>query len=425
MTKGMTVQSVTGRETRGSKLLDSGERFAADPGLFTRAFSPGFRTMVKRVDRGLARGSLLAHLPDGTTQLLGGQAPGFDAEIWLKDWRALLRLAAGGVIGFYQGYEAGEWETPDMVALLALMSANVRELGDTARSTGPLKWAAKFAHRLNRNSKSGSQRNIAAHYDIGNDFYRAWLDPTMAYSSGLAVGDDGLEASQHRKFDALANRLGQPETVLEIGCGWGALAQHIAQRGTSITAISLSDEQLGYARGCYARGCGNADIKFEKRDYRDVSGQYDAIVSCEMVEALGREYWPYFMDCISRSLKPGGRAAIQYISIADDLFDAYAATVDFIQAYIFPGGMLIRTSEFRKLAEQRGLIWRDQADFGRDYAETLRLWHKSFGAAADENRLPLGFDARFVRLWKFYLDYCEAGFRAGNIDVHQVTLVKP
>ncbi len=413
------MQGATHEEVRGSALLHAGERFASAPSLLTRLISPGFRTIVRRIDTGLERGSLLAHLPDGTTEMLGGRSPGFDAEIWLKDWRALLRLAASGVIGFYQGYEAGEWETPDMVALLALMSANVRTLGDAARSTGPFKWAAKLAHRLNRNSKVGSLRNIAAHYDIGNDFYRAWLDPTMAYSSAFSIGSDGLEAAQRRKFSALSERLADPDSALEIGCGWGSLADHLAKGGAHVTAISLSDEQLGYARASASE-----NVDFLKLDYRDVTSQYDAIVSCEMVEALGREYWPDFMDCVARSLKPGGRAAIQYISIADDLYDAYAQTVDFIQAYIFPGGMLIRTSEFRALAEERGLEWRDQVDFGLDYAETLRLWHANFDAAVHEKRLPAGFDHRFVRLWKFYLTYCEAGFRAGNIDVHQVTLIK-
>lgn len=415
----MTVQSVISEEVRGRALIDAGRRFATNPSVLARLFSPGFRTIVRRVDKGLEQGSLLAHLPDGTSQMLGGRGAGFDAEILLKDWRALLRLTTNGVIGFYQGFESGEWETPDMVALLALMSANVRSLGDTARSTGPFKWAAKLAHKLNHNSKAGAVRNISAHYDIGNDFYRAWLDPTMAYSSGLEVQADGLEAAQRRKFVGLSDRLEKPKTVLEIGCGWGSLAEHIARQGAQVTAISLSDEQLNFAR---ANTSSNAD--FRRLEYRDVEGQFDAIVSCEMAEALGREYWPDFMDCVARSLRPNGRAAIQYISIADDLFDAYAATVDFIQAYIFPGGMLIRTSEFHALAKERGLEWRDQVDFGLDYAETLRLWHANFDKAVRERRLPEGFDDHFIRLWKFYLAYCEAGFRAGNIDVHQVSLVK-
>ena len=400
-------------------MLSAGERFAVRPGWLSRLFAPGFRVMVDRVDAGLATGSLTAQLPDGTVRVLGGRAPGFDAEITLKDWRSLLRLATGGVIGFYQGFEAGEWESPDIATLLALMSANVRSLRGTARSSGPFKWAGRMAHRLNRNDRAGSARNIAAHYDLGNDFYRTWLDERLIYSSALEVGEDGLEAAQSRKLARLSERIGDAGNVLEIGCGWGALADHLAQGGAQVTAISLSDEQLSWARAHTSTG-----IDYRKCDYRDVTGTYDAIVSCEMVEALGREYWPTFMDCVARSLKPGGRAAIQFISMADDLFEEYAAHVDFIQAYIFPGGLLIKASEFRALVEERGLEWRDEQCFGRDYAETLKLWHQRFDRAVAEGRLPPGFDTRFVRLWKFYLDYCEGGFRGGNIDVHQVTLLK-
>jgi len=400
-------------------LLSSGEKFAGQPGFFARLFAPGFGKVLDRVDEGLETGSLLAHLPDGTTRILGARASGFDVEVHLKDWRALLRLATGGAIGWFQAYEAGEWEASDHAALFALFSDNVRTLGNTARSSGPLKWAAKMAHRLNRNDKSGSVRNISAHYDLGNDFYRAWLDPSMTYSSAMGVGADGLEAAQMRKMQGISDRLGQPETVLEIGCGWGSLAHHCAEQGAEVTAISLSDEQLSWAGSHCA-----PEIDFRKQDYRDVDGQFDAIMSVEMVEALGREYWPEYMDCIARNLAPGGRAAIQYISMADDLFETYASTVDFIQAYVFPGGLLIKSSEFRALAQERGLEWRDQTSFGQDYADTLKFWHHSFDNAVEENRLPDGFDERFIRLWKFYLSYCEGGFRAGNIDVHQVTLVK-
>jgi cyclopropane-fatty-acyl-phospholipid synthase len=417
----MTAQGMQGEQARGTDLLNSGRRFAVRPGLFSRLVAPGFRTMIERIDRGLEQGSLLAHLPDGSTRILGGRGAGFDAQIELRDWRALLRLATGGVIGFYQGYEAGEWESRDKVALFGLLSANVRTLGDTARSTGIFKWAGWLAHRLNRNDRAGSARNIAAHYDLGNDFYCAWLDESMSYSSGLGFDETGgsLAAMQARKIDSIAQRLGEPETVLEIGCGWGALARSLAARGAHVTAISLSDEQLAWARSQVSDG-----IDYRKQDYRDVTGTYNAIASVEMVEALGREYWPDFLDCLARSLRTGGRAALQFISIDDDLFDAYARTPDFIQAYIFPGGLLIKSSEFRALAEARGFEWRDEGRFGRDYAETLKGWHARFDQAVRDGRLPAGFDERFVRLWKFYLDYCEAGFRAGNIDVHQVTLIK-
>ena len=415
----MSVQELSGEAGRGDRLLNSGARFSVSPGLFSRLMAPGFAKAIDRIDAGLAQGSLVAQLPDGTTRMLGGRAPGFDAEITLQDWRALLRLASGGVIGFYHGYEAREWDTPDLTALFALFSVNARSLGNAARSSGPFRWAARAAHWLNRNNRAGSARNIAAHYDLGNDFYRAWLDDSMTYSSALGVGEDGLEAAQQRKLEAIAQRLGTPREVLEIGCGWGALADHVAATGAHVTAISLSDEQLAWARAHAA-----PTIDFRKQDYRDVTGTYDAVMSVEMVEALGREYWPTFMDCIARVLRPGGRAAIQYISMADDMFETYAGTVDFIQACIFPGGLLIKSSEFRALAEARGLEWRDSHDFGRDYAETLKVWRERFERALGEGRLPAGFDERFVRLWRFYLAYCEAGFRAGNIDVHQVTLVK-
>lgn len=408
---------------RGSDLLSGGDRFARRPGLLSRWLAPGFGAIINAVDTGLERGSMLAHLPDGTTRLLGGRAPGFDVRIDLKDWRALLRLATHGSIGWYQAYEAGEWECDDMVALFAVMGDNARTLGNTARSSGPFKWAAALAHRFNRNNRKGSKRNIAAHYDLGNDFYQAWLDPSMTYSSalGLALGADdaALEAAQRGKVEALVARLGKPASVLEIGCGWGTLAQSLHETGADVTAISLSEEQLAFARANTAPA-----IRYEERDYRDVEGAFDAIACCEMVEALGREYWGEFLDAAARNLKPGGRAAIQYISMADDLFETYAGTVDFIQAYIFPGGLLIKSAEFRELAEARGLSWQDQTDFGLDYAETLKVWRQRFDRAVDEGRMPAGFDARFVRLWRYYLAYCEAGFRCRNVNVHQVTLVK-
>lgn len=408
---------------RGRILLEGGARFEHRPGLLSRLIAPTFQRMVGRVDEGLERGSILAHLPDNTTRLLGGREPGFDAEISIHDWRAMMRLAFNGSVGWYQAWEAGEWESPDAVQIFAIFNDNAKSLGGTARAKGPFRWAAAFSHWLNRNSKSGSARNIHAHYDLGNDYYAQWLDPTMSYSSAIFDADarscDDLEAAQKRKWEHLAKRLGNPETLLEIGCGWGALANHFAACGSQVTAISLSDEQLQWARDKH-----NPSIDFRKQDYRDVDAQFDAIVSVEMVEAVGRDYWPSYFDCIARNLKPGGRAAIQFISFNDELFDAYAAGADFIQAYIFPGGLLIRESEFRKLARERGLGWEDQHNFAADYADTLKIWRENFDRAAGEGRLPGGFDERFVRLWRYYLIYCEGGFRAGGIDVSQVTLVK-
>ncbi len=387
--------------------------------MIARFLAPGFGKILDRIDAGIARGSLFSHLPDGSTRLLGGRAAGFEAEVTLNDWRALLRLATSGSIGWYQAWDASEWESSNPVKLFALFTDNSLELGNVGRARGPFRLVARLAHRLNRNSRVGARRNIHAHYDLGNDFYAQWLDPSMTYSSARFEGTSELAAAQRAKWEALAHRIGDAHDVLEIGCGWGSLADHLQRQGRQVTGISLSDAQLDWAREHQQAG-----IEFLKQDYRDTGGQYDAIVSVEMVEALGREYWPTFMDCIARNLKPGGRAAIQYISLRDELFDAYAASADFIQAYVFPGGLLIRNSEFRRLAEERGLEWREQEDFGLDYAGTLRLWRERFDAAVGEGQLPAGFDDHFIGLWRYYLMYCEGGFRGGLIDVHQVTLVK-
>lgn len=372
----------------------------------------------------MARGAVLGRLPDGTTRLLGGRAPGFEAEIDIHNWRALVRVATGGSVGWYQAWEAGEWSSPDPVPLFAVFMQNAERLGESARAKGAGKRALRAAHNRQRNTKAGAAKNISAHYDLGNDFYAAWLGETMTYSAACFADGNAaqtLNAAQRAKIASILDRLNiEPgDRVLEIGCGWGTLACAAADRGGQVDGISLSEEQLAWAR---RQGCGNA--RFLRQDYRDTDGQYDAIACVEMVEALGREYWPTFIDCVARNLKPGGRAAIQFISMKDSLFDAYAASADFIQAYIFPGGLLIRTSEFRRLAEERGLAWREETRFGTDYAETLRMWRENFERAASDGLLPPGFDDRFKALWRYYLMYCEGGFRGGGIDVHQVTLVK-
>lgn len=405
--------------SRGKALLAGASRFERKPGFFSRLIAPSFHRVLDQIDRGLDRGSMLCQLPDGTNRLLGGRKPGFETIVNIRDWRSVMRIATNGSVGWYQAWEAGEWDSPNEVDVFAIFNHNAKSLGATGRAKGPFRWAAKMAHWLNRNSKSGSARNIHAHYDLGNDFYAQWLDPTMSYSSAIFAGGDSLEAAQKRKWARLSARLGQPETLLEIGCGWGALANHFAGEGARVTGISLSDAQLAWAREHH-----HPQIEFRKQDYRDTDEQFDAIVSVEMVEAVGREYWPSYFDCIARNLKPGGRAAIQFITFDDGLFDVYAASADFIQAYIFPGGLLIRNSEFQKLAADRGLTWEDQEYFGADYAETLRIWRQNFEAAVDAGKLPSGFDQKFIRLWRFYLMYCEGGFRAGGIDVSQVTLVK-
>ena len=384
---------------------------------FARVWAALARKLAERLDAGLAAGSLRATFPDGTSLVLGGRAPGVMAEATLHNWRGLVRVATGGSIGLYQGWEAGEWTSDDPVQLFTLFVANADAMGKTIRARGPWRWAARAVHWLNRNTRSGARRNIHAHYDLGNDFYAAWLDQGMVYSSArFDGGASDLEAAQQDKLASIAARIEGAKSVLEIGCGWGALAGRLQADGAQVTAISLSDEQLAYARTAHP------GIDFRKQDYRDVVGQFDGIASVEMVEAVGRAYWPDFFDCIARNLAPGGRAAIQYIAIREPLFPAYAASADFIQAYIFPGGMLVSEAEFRRLAAQRGLAWTDQTDFALDYAETLRIWREKFDQAVSEDRLPAQFDDRFRRLWRFYLMYCEGGFRGGGITVAQVTL---
>ncbi len=402
------------------ELVAGGRRIGIGPQWFARLWSGGVHKVLDRIDTRLERGSIEVVLPEGRTRLLGGRAPGFNSKVILRDVRALLRLATGGSVGWFQAWEADEWDSPDPVQLFALFMDNAVALGDTARAHGPWRLLVRLAHWLHRNTRRGSLRNIHAHYDLGNDFYAAWLDPSMSYSSAR-FEDAGveLEVAQKRKLQTISKRLQGCGSLLEIGCGWGALARHFADKGTTVAAISLSDEQLGWARERH----GAAGIEFRKQDYRDVTGQFDAIASVEMVEAVGQQYWPDFFDCIARCLKPGGRAAIQYIAMRDELFDAYAKSADFIQAYVFPGGMLVRESAFRRLAEERGLAWRDRTSFGQDYAETLRAWRENFDRAVEDGRLPPGFDERFVRLWRFYLMYCEGGFRGGGIEVTQVTLV--
>jgi cyclopropane-fatty-acyl-phospholipid synthase len=429
---------------RGEELVEGGRSIGVGPQWLAKFWSGGVSRVLGRIDAGLDRGSIETILPDGEIRLLGGRAPGFAATVHIRSWRALLRLATAGSVGWYQAWEAGEWDSPDPVPIFALFMENAMSLGNVGRAQGPWRAIARFLHWLHRNTRSGSLRNIHAHYDLGNDFYEQWLGETMLYSSGIFPRPDGgpnalsqfvteLDVAQSNKIGAIAHRLALPEAgrVLEIGCGWGTLSAFLAEtEGARVDAISLSDEQLAYARHRWngrVEGAGGR-VDFLKQDYRDVGGAYDApydaIVSVEMVEAVGRRFWPDFLDCVARNLKSGGRAAIQYIAMRSEIFEAYARSADFIQTFIFPGGLLIHEPEFRRLAEERGLSWEDRHGFGQDYARTLHVWRRNFDAAVKEGRLPAGFDERFVRLWRFYLMYCEGGFRGGGIDVAQVTLVK-
>ena len=393
-------------------------------GLFVR----GFERIVDRIDRGLEHGTIEGILPDGSARLLGGRGAGPVATVTLHSWKALLRLVRGGSAGWYEAWAAGEWSSPDPVQIFDLFVRNRLSLGTVARPSGIAKVAGVALHALRRNSRSGARRNIEFHYDLGNDFYQAWLDESMTYSSALfadpGIEGERLETAQHRKIEALLERLqlSDSDSLLEIGCGWGGLAEVALQtHRVKYHGITLSPSQKAYADQRLS-GLGAAEVTLT--DYRDVVGQFDAIASVEMVEAVGQQYWPDYLKSVARCLKPGGRAAIQFISIADDVFESYAKGTDFIQHYIFPGGMLLSESRFRAIAIDCGLSWENQTDFRLDYAETLRQWLTRFDRAVAAGTLPAGFDDKFISLWRYYLMYCEGGFRGGGINVAQVTLVK-
>lgn len=421
---------------RGQRLLQADRGFVTGYGVLSTVLNRLLGCLLKRrfsrflshMEDGLEMGRIEGYLPDGKMRILGGRKDGPVAIVYLREWRALLRVAHSGSVGLYKAWALGEWDSPDPVQLFTLFVANRKALGNLARASGSAKWRNRIAHFFRRNSAANTQQNIAFHYDLGNDFYAAWLDETITYSSAFFADDaQSLEDGQMRKIKAIAERLNisKGDHVLEIGFGWGALSRYVALHlGAHVTGITLSKEQLDHAQKAASISGLSDRLDYQLTDYRHVKGQYDAIMSVEMVEAVGQEYWGVYLHNIAALLKPGGRAAIQYIAIADDIFAQYAGNVDFIQTYIFPGGMLLSESRFRSLAEARGLEWRDAQYFGQDYAKTLRIWRENFDLAVAEGRLPDGFDDEFIKLWRFYLMYCEGGFRGRGIYVGQVTLVK-
>ncbi len=416
---------------RGRHLTLADRGFATGGDLLARLFGRGFRTVLDRIDAGLAEGRIEATLPDGSRRILGGRAPGPVAVVELRSWKGLARLVTSGSVGWYRAWAEGEWASPDPVQVFDLFMRNGGSLGATGRAKGPWRLVNRLAHRLRANDKSRARRNIEHHYDLGNDFYAAWLDATMTYSAAIFAepisSAEPLEQAQERKIRLLLDRLElKPgQRLLEIGCGWGALAEIAAREyGVHVTGLTLSAEQKAFAEA-RAESAGLSDrISIRLTDYRDIDGVYDAVASVEMAEAVGQEYWPDYLGSIARVLTPGGRAGIQLISIREDLFDGYAANADFIQTYIFPGGLLISEDRFRRIGEEGGLQWRDRKGYGLHYAETLRRWRGRYEAAVAETRFPDGFDEAFHNLWRYYLMYCEGGFRGGGIDVAQVTLVR-
>lgn len=401
----------------------------------TSSFTPRFPVDVPVTARNCLR--LLQHLQHGTVHLevpdgrvlplgRGGQP---HVSLRLHDWSVFGAALRSGDIGLAQGYIAEAWSTPHLADLLRLLMANRTSLETLVYGAWWGRLAYRLRHLLHRNTRAGSRRNIQAHYDLGNAFYQLWLDPGMNYSSAWFQGNlsGDLAQAQHAKIRRALQCAGvRPGTrVLEIGCGWGALAEMAAGEFRShVTGVTLSDEQLGWARARLLRAglASRADLRLQ--DYRDIQGgPFDAICSIEMIEAVGQAYWPGYFDTLARLLKPGGRACVQSIVIDDALFERYVRGTDFIQQYVFPGGCLPSPERFRAQARRAGLRVADEFAFGADYAETLRRWRQRFTQHRAEV-LAQGFDAGFLRTWEFYLAYCEAAFDTGNIDVVQYTLVK-
>jgi len=361
---------------------------------------------------GLRGGRLEIRLPDGASRLFGEGEHGVTLQV--HDEALFGQVLARGDIGLAEAYLDGAWDSSDVTALLTLLARNRPVLKKAVYGSWRKLLAARLRHWLHRNSRAGSKRNIMAHYDLGNDFYKLWLDPSMSYSSALyrAVDAGDLESAQRAKYRRILRRLKADagQSVLEIGCGWGGFAEMAVQESLQVTGLTLSPAQLAWAR----QRVPAADLRLQ--DYRDTREQFDHVVSIEMFEAVGERWWPAYFRTVARALKPGGRAVIQSITIRDDLFAQYRKGTDFIQQYVFPGGMLPSRAAFRAAAARQGLTVRGEYAFGHDYARTLAEWRHAFEANWPQIA-ELGFDEHFHRLWRLYLCYCEAGFLAGNIDV--------
>ena len=412
--------------TRGEHLLHADRRFATGGGTLARLTAPAFAKVLDEIDRRLPAGGIEVILPNGSKRRVGFHGDGPVAVVRLASWLALVRLATSGSVGWYKAWTLGEWSSPDPVAVFESFSVNGVALGDIGRAKGAFRWVNAAAHRLRDNAPRKARQNIAAHYDLGNDFYSAWLDETMTYSSArFASPKDSLEDAQLRKMHSLLDRLAleRGQRLLEIGCGWGTLAIEAAKRGAEVVGLTLSTEQKAWADEKIRKAGLSDRIEIRLQDYRDTSEQFDAVASVEMVEAVGQRWWPAYLDSIARNLKDGGCAALQFISIDTQIFDGYSRGADFIQTYIFPGGMLLDEPRFEALARDRGLSWDDREGFRLDYAETLKRWRMRYNLAVARGELA-DFGEPFHQLWRYYLMYCEGGFRGGAIDVAQVTMVK-
>lgn len=380
--------------------------------LTTKALKSNFLSTCAR----LHEGQLTLRTPEGETLHFGSSGP--EAEMVIRDWATVSALAAHGQVGLGESYVQGLWDTPSIEGLMTLALLNRDQLGDYDEASAFNKAKYRLVDTVVRaNSRRGSRRNIRAHYDVGNEFYALWLDEGMTYSAGLfADGDDDLANAQSRKNARALSRLGTGERVLEIGCGWGGFAEQASTEGRDVTGVTISRNQHSYAD---SRLDGRADIQL--RDYRDLRGTYDNIVSIEMVEAVGQRYWPDYFRTLKHNLAEGGRILLQAITVSDSFFDTYRNSSDFIRQYVFPGGMLLSNQVIASQAAQVGLVVRDSFAFGPDYGRTCRLWGQRLNA--QKRRIKeMGYDESFFRNWQYYLEICAASFALGQTNVVQVEL---
>lgn len=373
-------------------------------------------------------GRLTIITPGGAVFESAANSPGPEGTMVLHRWRGLRRLLLQGDLGFAQGYLDGDWTSPDLAGLIGLGDRNCDALIRYIDGYALLRSANRLRHKLRANTRRGSRKNIEAHYDLGNDFYKQWLDPTMTYSSAIFANDhDTLEEAQQRKIARIVELMNVPKggSALEIGCGWGALSRAVATSGAGhVVGLTLSPAQRAQSLAAIRDTPLETKTDIRLQDYRDVRGSFDRIVSIEMIEAVGEEYWPVYFKAIHDRLVDGGHAIVQAITICEKRYDAYRASVDFIQRHIFPGGMLPTPTIIFEQAKKAGLAASCAQTFGQSYARTLEIWRQRF-LANWPSIMPQGFDERFRRMWEYYLAYCEAGFRNGTIDVGLYKLERP
>ena len=389
---------------------------------------PRYFGHVFEMARNMRNGRLDFVLPDGRRFRAEGRNPGPVAELQVHNPGIFARLVREGDLGFCEAYMDGWWSTPDLQAFMDLVHADNDDIYDGFPGQGLVRAFERLRHWLRSNNRRQARRNISHHYDLGNDFYRQWLDDSMTYSSALFdTGQESLERAQQAKYASMVDQMGaRPgDHVLEIGCGWGGFAEYAArERGLRVTGLTISREQYDYAVARIARAGLSDRVTFKLQDYRDAQGHYDGIASIEMFEAVGEKYWPAYFETLHARLKPGARATLQIITVQEKRWETYRKGVDFIQKYIFPGGMLPSRSALLEQVERAGLRFAHSVEFGESYSQTLRRWHDTFNDRWDRIA-AMGFDDRFRRMWNFYLTSCAATFHSGNCDVTQITIARP